>query len=133
MNNRRYVVAALCLTAGIAVAADGTFSQNETAARSNLQTQEGATYDRALGLALQASPEFEPNMTKCLEAHPGPQSVHGYFHFTTPTAYQVVLQPSSEFADCLASALEGFAVPPPPSVPYFNSFTFSAEPDDGSN
>lgn len=133
MSARNCLIAALCFSAGIGVAADSTFSQNEITAKSNLQTREGAAYDRALGLALQASPEFEPNMTKCLEAHPGKQVVHGYFYFTSAVAYQVVLQPHSEFSDCLAGALEGFAVPPPPSIPYFNSFTFSMDPGSGSN
>lgn len=132
MNVCNCLIAALCLLAGIAVAADSSFTQNEMIAKSNLQTREGAAYDRSLGLALQARPEFEPNMTRCLEAHPGKQAVHGYFHFASSVTYRVVLQPRSQFSDCLANALEGFSVPPPPSVPYFNSFTFSVAPGEES-
>jgi hypothetical protein len=117
----------------LAIAEANQFSVNEAIARQNLQTSEGAAFDRALGMALQGSPEFEPRMTECLVAHPGPQAVHGYFHFTSKTEYQLELRPQSEFSKCFSDALEGFSVPAPPTVPYFNHFTFSAAPEEGSD
>ena len=133
MKSKNLLITALLSLSGLAFAQGDTFSQAEASAKKNLMTSEGAAYDRALGQTLQASPEFEPRMNKCLAAHPGPQEVHGYFHFTSATAYQVELQPASSFSDCVASALEGFLVPPPPTIPYFNHFTFTVVPEDGSD
>ena len=133
MNLKHLLLAALLSLSCLAIAAADQFSENEAIARKNLQTREGAAFDRALGMALQGMPEFEPRMTKCLIAHPGPQAVHGYFHFTSKTEYQLELKPVSEFSKCFSDALEGFSVPAPPTVPYFNHFTFSAAPDEGSN
>ena len=125
---RSYFTAALYLWSLMAVASDSEFRANEMAAQANVNTEAGAAYDYALGTAMQANPKFESGMTACLAKHPGEQSVHGYFHFTSATQYQVVLEPGSAFSACLANALEGFTVPEPPSVPYFNSFAFSTAP-----
>ena len=133
MKLKHLLLAALISLSSPAIAEADRFSENEAIARANLQTTEGAAFDRALGMALQEMPELEPRMTKCLIAHPGPQAVHGYFHFTSDTEYQLELRPLSDFSKCFSEALEGFSVPAPPTVPYFNHFTFSAVPDEGSN
>jgi hypothetical protein len=131
VNIKHPLAAALVLLGGIGIAAADQFSENEAAAMRNLQTREGAAFDRALGMALQASPELEPRMTGCLVAHPGPQAVHGYFHFTSMTEYTLELRPDSAFSRCFSEALEGLPVPAPPTAPYFNHFTFSATPEGG--
>jgi len=49
------------------------------------------------------------------------------------TEYKLELLPHSDFSKCFSEALEGFTVPAPPTVPYFNHFTFSTAPEDGLN
>jgi hypothetical protein len=131
--SRQLLAATLLSFGGLALAQEDAFSQAEASAKRNLTTSEGAAYDRALGETFQSSADFEPRMNKCLAAHPGQQAVHGYFHFTSATEYQVELRPRGSFSECVSGALEGFRLPRPPTVPYFNHFTFTVVPDDGAN
>lgn len=107
-----------------AAAVDAAFDANLALARQNLATVPGAAYDRALGEAIMKLPAITEAMSACQRKHPEDQDLQGYFHFTTATAYRVVLAPASPFTACLAKALEGRALPAPPSLPWFNHFTF---------
>jgi hypothetical protein len=112
--------------AGPAAADDIVFDANYRTARENAGTPTGAAYDLALGAALQAAGTFEPAIDACMAAHPDASGVlNGYFQFSTREQYQVVLRPKGPLASCIESALEGLAVPPPPSVPWFNVFVFN--------
>lgn len=104
------------------------FAQKMTIAETNVQMVSGAVYDQELGTTLQKLPDFDTKITACLNANPGAQSVHGYFEFQSKTQYRLVLEPKGPFADCLTNALEGRAVPAPPSVPYLNPFSFTHNP-----
>ena len=125
MGARASTTAILCLVSAMAWASDATFKVNEKVALENSLTTAGADYDYALGTTLQSHPRFESGMTACLNQYPGDQSVHGYFEFSGPNAYKVVLEPQSDFSACLAKSLEGFDVPEPPKIPYFNKFSFA--------
>lgn len=108
-----------------ALAADAAFDANLALARQNLATVPGAAYDRALGEAIMQLPAVAEAMGACQHKHPEDQKLQGYFHFTSRTDYTVVLAPAGPFASCLGKALEGQALPAPPSLPWFNHFTFS--------
>jgi len=123
-----YAALALILSSSCAASSKGSFEANYAAANRNYQTADGVAYDKALSAVFEHSPDFTPNVSKCLSSHPGPQSVHGYFSFTSATEYQIVLEPKSDFSICLAKALEHHTVPAPPSVPYLNPFTFTFKP-----
>lgn len=129
---RRRACACIGLVLGFwatgALAAATEFQLNEAKARANVRTVAGARFDRALGASVQANPKFEAGVTRCLTKYPTAQAVHGYFHFTSATEYRLVLEPRNGFSKCLEAALKGFAVPKPPSVPYFNSFSFATAP-----
>lgn len=114
---------AACATASC-TSGDAQFERNEKQARDNLATEAGAAYDQALGRGIEANPAALADITRCLEKHAGPHDVHGYYHFHAEDDFRVVLRPTTGFSTCLASALEGHAAPAPPSVPYFNPFTF---------
>lgn len=109
-------------------ASEPSFEANVRQAHENAATPEGAAYDRALGATFQSSPDFEAGMIACLEKHPGDHAVEGYFHLISATEYKVVLEPSSDFSTCLARAFEGFPLPEPPAIPYFNPLSFSNQP-----
>lgn len=119
---------ALGQAAGSANAADKAFQGNYAKARKNVTVPAGAAYDNKLGQAMQANPEYQRRFKDCAKRYPDKQAVHGYFRFSTATSYKVVLEPSSPFSGCLARALEGHRVPPPPSLPYFNPFDMIASP-----
>lgn len=106
-------------------AADAAFDANLALARQNLATVPGAAYDRVLGEAIMPLPAVADAMRACQRKHPEDQKLQGYFHFASRTAYTVVLAPAGPFASCLGKALEGQALPAPPSLPWFNHFTFS--------
>ena len=125
---RLYITVILSIWATFAIAADGDFQSNVIKAQANGRTEAGATYDAILGKMLQNNVNFESSMTGCLTKNPGTQSVRGYFHFISANKYQVVLEPQNDFSACLANALEGHNLPEPPSIPYFNSFSFSTVP-----
>lgn len=123
----RSLVATSVLLFGIASAASGadtSFEANFAAAEANANTDQGALYDVALANALETD-QVKAAIGVCLKANPGPQAVHGYFQFSSATAYSVVLMPASGFSQCLAKSLEGHAVPAPPRLPYLNPFTFT--------
>jgi hypothetical protein len=126
MNPARPLLLALALAFALpaAAAADGAFDANLAVARQNLATPAGAAYDRALGEAMREAPGATEAMGACLEKNPGDQDVQGFFHFTSGRAYSVVLAPAGPFADCLAKALSDRSLPAPPSLPWFNHFTF---------
>jgi hypothetical protein len=126
---------ALALALGIfaalpAAAADDVddFAASYAQAEANARTEAGGQFDFLLGASLQNDVVMTA-VTECVRLNPGPQDVRGYFQFRSATEYEVVLAPGSAFATCLASALEGRAVPAPPSVPYLNPFTFSFDPE----
>ena len=110
-----------------AAAADPAADANLALARQNLATEEGAAFDREMGMAMMAIPAATEAVAACQRAHPGHHELQGYFHFTSATDYRLVLAPQSPFADCLARALQGRAVPAPPSLPWFNHFTFRTQ------
>jgi hypothetical protein len=114
---------ALAMSLALPAAADEAFDANLAIARQNLATPAGAAYDRALGDAMRAAPGVSEAMTACLEKHPGDHSVQGFFHITSPGGYKVVLAPADPFSACLVAALEGWSLPAPPSLPWFNHFT----------
>lgn len=116
--------------AGSALAADKVFENNYARARKNVVARAGATYDYKLGMAMQASADFQQRFKDCTKRYPGKQAVHGYFSFSSATRYTVVLEPRSAYSGCLTHALEGHRVPPPPGVPYLNPFDLSASPAD---
>lgn len=123
------ISAALAASIGTAAAAadpDAAFEANYQTARDNAGTTVGAAYDIVLGTALMTTGKPEPKLDACMAKHPGASgSLHGYVQFTTADRYDVVLRPQSPYATCIESALEGAAVPPPPSLPWFNVFVFN--------
>jgi len=118
---------AVGLALGTPAGADQTFDAHLATARHNLATEAGAAYDLALGQAVEKVPAVTQAMTACLRKHPGNHALQGYFHFTAPAAYTVMLAPAGPFAACLSKALEGQPLPAPPGVPYFNHFTFTVQ------
>lgn len=134
MNTLRVLLLAFAMPIALpAAAADAAFDANLALARQNLATVPGAAYDRALGEAIMKLPAVAEAMAACQRKHPEDQNLQGYFHFTTAAAYRVVLAPASPFATCLGAALEGQSLPAPPSLPWFNHFTFRyTAPADGA-
>ena len=124
MKSLPALLLAVALPFALPAAADDSFDANLALARQNLATVPGAAYDRTLGEAIQARPAVFEAMAACQRKHPGDQDLQGYFHFTSGTAYTVVLAPAGPFATCLGQALEGQALPAPPGLPWFNHFTF---------
>jgi hypothetical protein len=124
MNPARPLLLALALTTALPASADDAFDANLAIARQNLASEAGAAYDRKLGEAMAKLPLTAQATDECLARHPGDHDVQGYFHFTTPTRYTLVLVPAGRFATCLGKAFEGHAVPAPPKLPWFNHFTF---------
>lgn len=124
-------VIAFALASGAAAAntagGDKAFKKNYETAVTNLLSEGGRAYDHRLGTALQANKASTDAVGRCLRTHEGPHDLHGYFHFRSPSRYELVLEPRTPFAACLATALEGHAVPAPPRLPYFNHFTFRTE------
>jgi hypothetical protein len=127
------VALAFSLAAGNVAASsasdDKTFKKNYETAVGNLLTEGGRAYDRRLGAALQSNKASTDAVGLCLRTHKGPHDLHGYFHFRSPTRYELVIEPRTPFADCLAEAIEGHAVPPPPRLPYFNHFSLQTGDD----
>lgn len=125
--------AALCLALGLVqianpAAAGNSFDANYAKARKNVATKAGAAFDTRLGLAMQMHPEFQEGFKSCSRRFAKHPAVHGYFSFTSATSYRVMLAPKTAFSSCLTRTMEGRAVPPPPSIPYLNSFELSASP-----
>jgi hypothetical protein len=109
-------------------AADNVFDANYRHARDNAGTPAGAAYDLALGTAMESSERLRPATTACLEQHAASRSdLHGYFQFSTRSTYQVVLRPKSAFSACMEAALEGYPLPAPPALPWYNVFTFTVD------
>ena len=127
MKTRILAGAWLALCCGVASGASADFDAHYAKARENLASEAGAAYDRQLGASMDALPHLKRDMAACAEAHQGLQDAHGYLEFTTAQSYQVILQPDSDFSRCLAKALSGHAVPAPPSLPWFNHFSFSVQ------
>lgn len=119
----RCLLLALAMAMATPALADESFDANLATARQNLASETGAAYDRALGEAIEKAPGLAQALTACMEKFPGNPPLQGYLHFSAPAAYTVVLAPAGPAASCLAKALEGRALPPPPSVPYFNHVT----------
>lgn len=118
---------ALCLFSSAASCSGNAFEANFTAAQENAKTKTGAAYDMALGNGLQ-SPDVQAQISKCLKDNPGPQAVRGFFQFSTPSRYRLMLRPESRFSRCLSRAMEGHRVPAPPRLPYLNPFNFTSQP-----
>ena len=119
------LMTALLGAAPSGLAADEDFDARLREAIDNLDTADGARFDRELGMSLQSRPEMFDAVSACLRAHPGAHRLQGYFHFRTGRDYELVLRPDTRFARCLSAAMQGHAVPAPPRVPYVNHFTFS--------
>lgn len=119
------LVAALCLGLGSVNAAEDSFETNFDKAEANARTTQGAAYDALLARTYEAMPEFSTKVEVCLRANPGPHDVRGYFRFISKVDFEVVLEPRDAFSACLSQALASPSLPPPPSVPYLNPFTFS--------
>ena len=125
MKSLPALLLALLLPAALPAAADATYDANLALARQNLATVDGAAYDRTMATAMMGNPAVVEAVGACQRQHPpGPgQGVEGYFHFTSASSYTVTLVPAGPFATCLVKALEGRAMPAPPSLPWFNHFT----------
>ena len=131
MTRLNVIAAALAMAVAGQVQAgvpDAQFKANSALAASNAASKAGAAYDAALGKAIDASADFPVKATACLRQFPGDHVVQGYFEIRSAANYRVVLQPDDGFGQCFSRALEGRALPVPPSLPYFNPFAFTNHP-----
>lgn len=122
------IALALLLGFGTAGAAEESFEANYAKANANAATLAGAIYDAALGASYEAMPDFKPKVDACLQESPAPHVVRGYFLFQTKQSFGVFLEPKDDFTLCLSKALASASLPPPPSAPYLNPFTFTLQP-----
>lgn len=131
MSDRRLLAAALALLVALPVAAAGDdYDVKLAEARENLASVEGNAFDRAIGAALQ-TPAQEAKWNACIEAAAPTGEIHleGFFEFPETGAYHVELRPDTPFARCFGDAMEGVALPEPPSRPWYNHFTFTLNVD----
>ncbi|MEP6898785.1 MAG: hypothetical protein ABI870_09665 [Rhodanobacter sp.] len=105
-----------------------TFEQNYAKAKANAAVGVGAAYDDRIGTQMRAIPELVSSMRDCMSNHPDRRSLHGYYEFTSPAHYRVVLQPAGPFADCITGAMENRPAPAPPSVPYLDPIEVNLTP-----
>lgn len=112
----------IAIGASPVLADDKLFESNYALASKNASSKAGMAFDSQLGLAIQNAPGFKGAFKACLARHPGKQSVHGYFRFSSASAYLVHLRPRNAFSMCLTKALEGKRLPAPPKLPYLNPF-----------
>ena len=128
ISSKATILLVLLVGLGAVNASVDSFEANYAKAKANAQTKNGAIYDAALGAAYEAMPDFKPKVEACLRQSPGPHAVRGYLLFLSEKNFGVFLEPKDEFAFCLSKALASPSVPPPPSVPYLNPFTFTVQP-----
>ena len=128
ISTRATFAVTLLLGLGAAGATEDSFEANYAKAQANAATAQGAAYDAVLAAAYEAMPDFRRRLEACLRDNPGPHAVHGYFEFYTEKSFGVFLEPKDEFTFCLGPALASPSVPPPPSTPYLNPFTFTTSP-----
>lgn len=97
-----------------------SFDDNYRAARENAATAAGASYDNAVGAAVQGVPGYMLSLRNCMVNHPGERALHGYLLIRAATDYSVVLAPKGPLADCIADAMANRTLPAPPTTPYLN-------------
>lgn len=115
------VLASLGFVVAHDVAADD-FDVRRREAERNMASEAGTDYDRWLGDYFRARPEVGSELTDCVSRHAETPPLRGYIEFDRGGGYRYVLRPKGPFADCVAKAFEGFAPPPPPTLPYVNPF-----------
>lgn len=112
---------------GAAPVGDAAFEAKLREAEANIRTSEGALYDGAMARAFDAA-EVRAALGRCMDAHPGPRAVRGYFTVLGVDAYQLELRPEGPFAGCVERALEGRrGLPMPPRTPWLNPFQLTVE------
>lgn len=117
----------LSAAAGAASTGDAAFEAKYREADANRRTAEGAAYDGAMARAFDTT-EVRAALGRCLQAHPGPQALRGYFTVFGVDAYQLELRPRGPLASCVERAIEGRrGVPLPPRTPWLNQFDFVVE------
>jgi hypothetical protein len=105
---------------GASCAKEKSFSENFRAAKENAATAAGASYDNAVGAAVQGVPGYMLTVRTCMVNHPGERTLRGYLLIRSSTDYSVVLEPKGPLADCIADAMANRTFPVPPTTPYLN-------------
>lgn len=111
-------------------AKEKSFDENYAAANENAATASGASYDNAVGAAVQGVPGYMLTLRTCMVNHPGQRALHGYLLIRSATNYSVVLEPKGPLADCIADAMAKRTLPVPPSTPYLNPVEIEGPPTD---
>ena len=109
-------------------AKERSFNENYAAAKENAATASGASYDNAVGAAVQGVPGYMFMLRTCMVNHPGQRALHGYLLIRSTTNYSVVLEPKGPLADCIADAMAQRTLPVPPSSPYLNPVEIEGPP-----
>jgi hypothetical protein len=109
-------------------AKEKSFDENYAAAKENAATASGASYDNAVGAAVQGVPGYMLTLRTCMVNHPGQHALHGYLLIRSATNYSVALEPKGPLADCIADAMGKRTLPVPPSTPYLNPVEIEGPP-----
>jgi hypothetical protein len=109
-------LAALLAACGGAVGHD--FATDFAAAKANAATLEGGAFDHTVEQRILA-PDTNRALLACATQHPPARaSYRGVVEFDGSRGYGVRFEDDDDYADCLASQLEGLAMPEPPQRPY---------------
>lgn len=113
---------------GASCAREKSFDENYQAAKENAASASGASYDNAVGAAVQGVPGYMLSLRNCMVNHPGERALHGYLVIRSTTNYSVVLEPKGPLADCIADAMANRTLPAPPTTPYLNPLEIEGPP-----
>lgn len=109
-------------------AREKSFDENYQAAKENAAAGSGASYDNAVGAAVQGVPGYMLSVRNCMVNHPGERALHGYLLIRSATDYSVVLEPKGPLADCIADVMANRTLPAPPTTPYLNPLEIQGPP-----